>query len=157
MQLAKYIYRKNKADIWHIDATGSVVGPSNDRPIYFYTVVMAMDKGIPALPLYEFLTDLHNVGNLKMAFIAWWGHMSSIGVVPDIIVVDQSWELIHSLLFTFSGESIGSHLQGLWMTLSDSSFCMKGPRLRLCASHFLKAVSRRLSKITISRQVDILG
>ena len=153
MQFAKFAYRLTKSAIWHIDATASVINPVNEKAIYYYAVVMAKEKGIPALPLYEFVTDLHNVGNLKTAFIAWWGDMSAVGVQPDMIVVDLSWALIHSCLFVFCGESIDEHIQRLCSALQNSNHAADKPRLRLCASHFIKAVSRRLSKHSVAKEV----
>lgn len=155
MIVAKSISQKQKSLTFHIDATGSVVRPFNQRQVYYYAVVMANDDPeIPALPIFEFLTDSHNVGNLQMAFVSWWGHMSIFGLRPDVIVLDMSWALIHAALFVFCGESIDDHLRKLWQSLQVPKTDVKGPSLRLCASHFIKAVSRRLAKVSsLSKQV----
>ena len=143
--------------VWHVDATGSVVRPIDDRPIYYYAVVMAMKKGLNSLPLYEFVTNVHNVGNLKMAFVAWWGHMAQVNFVPDIIVMDGSWAIIHATLYVFCMQTIDQHLLSLWNRLVEGSLLKPDvPCVRLCCSHFLKSVSRRLLKLPISKEVHIL-
>ena len=155
MLLAKLLHQRQNGSVWHIDATGSVVRAVTEKPIYYYVVVMTInDREIPALPLYEFLTDSHNVGNLTMAFVAWWGHMQAIGVLPKTIVLDMSWALIHSSLFAFCSENIDDHLKKLWRYLENPNCEMNGPCLRLCASHFIQAVSCRLAKIGVNKQVS---
>ena len=80
MKFAKHLCQKNRNFVWHIDATGSVVRPTDERPVYYYAVVTPMsEKGMPAFPLYEFLSNVHNTGTLKLAFVACWGHMDSLG------------------------------------------------------------------------------
>ena len=111
MLLAKFIHQRQKSSVWHIDVTGSVVNAFNDKPIYYYVIVMENnDSVIPALPVYKFITNSHNDGNLKIAFVAWLGHLHSVGVRPDTIVFDLSWALFHSTLFAFCEEDINDLL-----------------------------------------------
>ena len=66
MTFAKDVMRNpNTISVWHLDATGSVVRPVSDRQVYYYAVVLALpERGLPALPIFEVITDRHNVGNI---------------------------------------------------------------------------------------------
>jgi hypothetical protein len=151
MQYAKCVSQNLSPTVWHIDATGSTVRPMDERPIYYYAVVMAMkEKGMAAVPLYEFLTNVHNVGNLKMALMAWWGHMSSLDIQPDVIVLDFSWALIHAVLFIICHDKIHNYLSDQWHRLLDAtSGFNNGPCIRLCCCHYIKSVARRLAKLPV--------
>ena len=106
------------------------------------------------MPLFEFLTNLHNVGNLKTAFVAWCGQMSCIGHVPDVIVLDCSWALIHAILFVFCMQDINQHIQKLWLRMvEDEPLNVNGPSIRLCCSHFIKSVCRRVSKMAVNKEL----
>ena len=144
--------------VWHMDATGSVVRPLGNRPIYYYAIVLALpQKGLPALPLFEFITDRHNVGNLQTALMSWWGHMASaFACRPDYIVIDFSWALLHSASIIFAQEPLTMHIHRLWALLKeDCEENERTVRLRICASHFIKSVSKRLAKMNLEKQVFV--
>lgn len=145
----------NTANVWHLDATGSVIRWEKDSPpVYYYALVQAMNqKGMPALPLLEFLSNRHSIAQLETAFNFWWSPIKKFCLKPHFIVVDFSWALIHSALAIFANETIDSHLKRLWLRFfpgeSDDNFS-----IRICASHFIKSVQRRISRQNVPSQVS---
>lgn len=155
LSISKSIKSNSVGNVWHIDATGTVVKASDGRPIYYYAVVEPMsEKGMPALPLFEFVTNSHNVGNIKTALVSWWSHMSAFYLTPQTIVMDFSWALMHSVSFAMSLGSLNDVIARQWNYLRDGTLTGSQPMIRLCCSHFIKAASRRLSKMKVSSKVN---
>ena len=81
---------------------------------------------------------------------------SAFACRPDYIVIDFSWALLHSASIIFAQEPLAMHIHRLWALLKeDCEENERTVRLRICASHFIKSVSRRLAKMNLEKQVCV--
>ena len=79
--------------------------------------------------------------------------MSTISVKPKIIVCDFSWALLHGIAQGLNGISLVKLLNMQWYMLIDSTKETNIMAIRLCNSHYIKAVSRRLAKMGLPNLV----
>ena len=152
--LAKEAAQKSPRLTLHLDVTGSVVQKCGQSPIYLYAVVLPTPvKGEPSLPLLEWLSDSHNTTTIASVLFTWW--LSAIHYIPPpaVIVTDNSWAFLHATSKVFNNLSLEDQMDKQWQVLSGDELPTGFVSLRLCASHYIKAIGNRLSKMTIKQQV----
>ena len=100
----------------HFDATGSIIAKSTvagSRPLYLYSLVCANVS--TTLPVFEFLTNKHNVTTISGQLLNFNDAVRAISggvtVRPRIIVTDFSFPLILSTLLVFNSKSLKKYLQ----------------------------------------------
>ncbi len=139
------IWRKEGHWVLHIDATGNVLRwrpekSERPKPVYYYAAVTPSPlKGEPCIPLFEFVTDVHNVPNRKTAIISWFSHVQNVVSPPSVIVIDWSWALLHALVSVVCLETVQEHISRLWRRILLSQPDDK-PCIRFCIAHFVKSV-----------------
>lgn len=143
-----------KAEILHIDATGSVVRPSiyTKHNIYLFSVVPAMlTTDIPTVAVSDFLTE-----RCRVEEIVYWLMSIHCGVnrvtntlvdccdYRKIIVCDFSWAIIHSVITVFCRSRLDQYLHSMFRRLR-AHLNLSQPTLFICSSHLLARVSRTVS------------
>jgi hypothetical protein len=155
VDMLKCIAGREGSWVMHVDATGSVIKSDSQSCVYLYSVVTPCPQPRePCLPLFEFITDNHSVPNLTTALTSWYVHILDRVQPPEVIVIDFSWALLHSLCRSICMEKITSHIERLWNKMLRKGD-NEGPIIRLCLAHFIKAAQRRLSKTNASKEVGL--
>ena len=151
------LFRSNQGFLfWHLDATGSLVPKWKGKQVFCYAVVIATPiQGEPALPLLEWLSNTHDSKAICKALGNWWMDVKSLISKPSAVVVDCSWALLHAVAFVLNGETLQGQLHKQWeiMKFGSGQQTTTITVIRLCVSHYIKAVITRLAKQSIPKQV----
>ena len=142
--------------VLHIDATGSLVPKWKGKQVLCYAVVIAAPiRGEPALPLLEWLSNSHNTKSICKALTNWWIDVRGLIIKPVAVVMDCSWALLHAVAHVFNNESLQGQLHKQWKIMKGSQHqdLTTITVIRLCVSHYIKAVMRRLAKRPIPKLV----
>jgi hypothetical protein len=154
LTLAAKIMSQVACNTFHIDATGSVVQKCSVSPTYLYAIVLPVSIiGEPALPLVEWLSDSHDTCTIASVMFFWWTKVQSLLSTPAVIVIDSSWALMHAVSKVFNCLSLKDQLFKQWLICCGAKPEKDFVCLRLCGSHYIKAISRRLGKKNICKQV----
>lgn len=140
--------------IWHLDATGSIIKKCTISPVYLYSLVLRVDIfGEPCLPILEWLSDCHDTGTISTILFSWWLKVKGFFMAPNMIVVDCSWALLHAIAYAFNSMSLNRQLDLQWDALTGKILPSQFVTIRLCASHYIKSMSRRLEKLKLTKEV----
>ncbi|CAF1403939.1 unnamed protein product [Adineta ricciae] len=149
--------RSDKYSCLHIDATGSVVRSLKDqKDVFFYCLVYRHDDS-SILPLTGALLTDHTAASITSYFLSVRSKLLLRSKIarPAFVVIDFSAALINSVLASFNVENIHTYLRRCYNTI-NSMYKTKQLRnmtfLRLCCSHAMKAFSRGLFKINVSKE-----
>ena len=154
LSLAKKVLQSASNIILHLDATGSVIRKTSLSPTFLYSLILPTPiKGEPSLPLLEWLSDSHNSRSISSAMFNWWLAARNVIPAPNVIVTDFSWALLHSVAHVFNHMSLENQLKSQWKVLTGECDAAGFVSLRLCASHYIKALGNRLTKMAIGKQV----
>ena len=154
--LAKEVLEQSSKYTVHLDATGSVVKNLGSNRTYLYSIVLPTPMtGEPPLPLLEWLSDSHNTGSISSVLFSWWLQARNFIPPPAAIVIDFSWAFLHATSNVFNNMSLEEQLNSQWQILCGESLPTNFVSLRLCASHFIKAIGNRLSRKAVGKQVSI--
>lgn len=157
MSLAKTVLEPTLNFVLHLDATGSVVQKWGSAPVYLYAVVLPTPiRGEPPLPLLEWISNSHNTIAISSVLFTWWLQAKNFLPPPNLIVTDCSWAFLHATSHVFSNMSLEQQLDRQWAVLSSNEISEGSVTLRLCASHFIKAIGNRLVKKAIRKQVALM-
>ena len=147
---------KEKSIVWHLDATGSLVRKISSAPVYLYALVVPVPIiGEPCLPLLEWLSDAHDASTLSSTLLAWWTKVRSFIIPANTIVLDFSWALMHTVALVFNSMTLDKQLNLQWSFMNGSFIPPGFICIRLCAAHLIKAISNRLKKLNIKKEVNI--
>jgi hypothetical protein len=159
IQLDRFVKycKSSKYPTLHIDATGSVVKKMNDqKDVYFYCMVF-QDENSQIMPLSGALLSDHTAASITSYFNYLRSKLAlrSKTIRPAFVVIDFSAALINSVLASFNVENIHSYLRRCYNTLMrvyKSKQLRQMTFLRLCCSHAMKAFSRGLFKVNVSKE-----
>ncbi len=155
-RFAKYC-KTEKYPCVHIDATGSVVRKLKDQKEVFYYAMVFRDKDSSIMPLSGALLSDHTAVSITSYFNCVRSKLAirSKAARPAFVIIDFSSALINSVLASFNVENIHNYLRRCYNTL-DRVYNIKQLRnmtfLRLCCSHAMKAFSRSLFKLNVSKE-----
>jgi hypothetical protein len=158
LQLDRFIKycKTEKYSTLHIDATGSIIRQLKDqKEVYFYCMVFH-DKNSSILPLSGALLSDHTAASITSYFLCLRSKLAtrSKAARPAFIVIDFSAALINSVLASFNVENIHNYLRRCFNTLNrvyDTKQLRNMTFLRLCCAHAMKAFSRSLFKLKVSK------
>ncbi|CAF1436149.1 unnamed protein product [Didymodactylos carnosus] len=149
--------KTEKYSYLYVDATGSVVRKlKHQKEVLFYSMVF-QDKNSSIMPLSGALLSDHTAASITSYFNCVRNKLAIRSKVarPAFIVTDFSAALINSVLASFNVEKIHNHLRRCYNTL-DRAYDTKQLRnmtfVRLCCCHAMKAFSRSLFKLDISKE-----
>ncbi|CAF1314555.1 unnamed protein product [Adineta ricciae] len=149
--------RSEKYSCLHVDATGSVVRNLKDqKDVFFYCLVYRHDDS-PILPLSGALLTDHTAASITSFLLSVRSKLMlrSKTARPAFVIIDFSAALINSVLASFNVENIHTYLRRCYNTI-NRMYKTKQLRnmtfLRLCCSHAMKAFSRGLFKINVSKE-----
>ncbi|CAF2115689.1 unnamed protein product [Rotaria magnacalcarata] len=140
----------------HIDATGSVVRKfQRQKDVFFYSMVFK-DNDSSIMSLSGTLLTDHTVASITSYFNCLRSKlaMRSKSARPSFVVIDFSAALINSVLASFNVENIHSYLRRCYNTIDrtyDTKQLQNMTFLRLRCSHAMKAFSRSLFKLNVSK------
>ena len=140
-----------------IDATGSIIKPHGQKVIYVYSLSGAIPiSKVKSLPILEWISDRHNIATITNVLTTWKTKCQHLLPKPAIVTTDFSWALMTSVCFSFNENSVLEQIRIQWVMMTHGTIDSSGTViLRLCANHFIKMVSRRLSAMDVSRKVII--
>ena len=149
--LAKEHFKKGNG-VLYLDATGSVIQsiPGNKSRIFYYTMVVKGEPGEPPLPMFEWISNVHNVPHITAALLDYKYDLNKIGCKknPSRIEIDFSWALIHSTLTVYNQESIGKYLERVYDIVVYKKGISSCTFIHICAAHMIKAVRNSICKVT---------
>ena len=152
LKLAATVMEENSS--WHLDSTGSVVSKWKNKQIYCYALVLKTSfKGEHAVPLLEWLTNCHDTKSICKALYTWWIDSKEIIKTPEIVVIDFSWAFLHALSHVFNNNNLDEQLEAQWQIMTGQ-INKKITVVRLCVSHYIKAVVRSMSKKRVPKLVS---
>ena len=149
--------KTEKYSCLHIDATGSVVRQfKHQKDVFFYCMVF-QDKNSSILPLSGALLSDHTAASITSYFNCFRSKLSLRSKVarPAFVIIDFSAALINSVLASFNIENIHTYLRRCYNTLDrvyDTKQLRNMTFLRLCCAHAMKAFSRSLFKLNVSKE-----
>ena len=75
--------------------------------------------------------------------------------MPEIIVTDQSWALINSVLKSFNNCDINHYINWCFSRTVNENFVGQCPNviLYLCSTHFLKNVIKKSKQIDVGKNI----
>lgn len=151
--LGNKITERFNSNVLHFDATGSVVATNAEYArVFLYSIVMPVPiKGEPALPVFEWLSDVHNAVFITKRLDSWLRTVKDIFPKPHVIVTDASWALLHATTEAFNGTSLLDQINIQWDVMNGQH--KQTTILRLCCSHYLHAIARKLTKTNVSKKV----
>jgi len=159
VQLDRFVkyYKSEKYSCLHIDATGGVMKKLKDQKDVFFYCMVFQDKNSPIMPLSGALLSDHTSASITSYFIWLRSKLAMRSKVarPAFVIIDFSAALINSVLASFNVETIHSYLRRCYKTLHrvyDTKQLRNITFLRLCCSHAMKAFSRGLFKINVSKE-----
>jgi hypothetical protein len=148
----KFYLRLPRPIIIHIDATGSeicqLIWALSD--VHRYAMVTpGSKKGKPPLCIGELLTEVKNTTKVTHWLQTWQDEVNRVNDSngcphPDIVVIDYSWVLIHSVLRSFCDMNLTQYLESLIKAKDVGK--VTHTVLHLCIAHVTKAVAIHLSK-----------
>ena len=144
--------RSEYGAVIHLDATGSVVSRIRDQKRTLYYCLLLSEGNLPIL---DILSSCHEAAWLQSLLTTFNGTVRRVNngrlVTPRHIITDFSYALMHACINAFnSGRQIGAYLQTTYRVMCRH--CTKTQLeglcfLSLCASHMLKTMSVKLSKV----------
>ncbi|CAF4028148.1 unnamed protein product, partial [Adineta steineri] len=158
IQLDRFVYycRSEKYSCLHIDATGSVVRKLKDqKDVFFYCMVFRHEDSSILQLSGALLTD-HTAASITSYFLSVRSKLALRSKVtrPAFVIIDFSAALINSVLASFNVENIHTYLRRCYNTINrvyNTKQLRNITFLRLCCSHAMKAFSRSLFKINVSK------
>ncbi|BES98139.1 short chain dehydrogenase [Nesidiocoris tenuis] len=135
--------------VLHFDSTGSLVkkGPYDVKRVYYYAAVVLQNGKI--CPLVEMVSSSHDSATIAGLFIDFRYFLQS-SKLPDNpfseIVIDCSLAMIAGVASGWLVMKPSAYLKICFDALQNGT-PFNEPRIRLCCSHFMHMVSRRLRKI----------
>lgn len=126
----------------NLDATGSIMAklPEQHGPVFYYAaVVKGIEPSNPPIPVVEFISNRHTVPdivNFLNRFFYDLKQRTRKSTVPQTIVVDYSWAMIHSVNIAFNCQTTASVLNDCWNNKPPS--CL----LHICCAHVMHSIAR---------------
>ena len=151
--VANEIMIKYGQKVFHLDATGSIVASGGEYArIFLYSIVVPVPiTGEPALPVFEWLSDTHSAVFITTRIESWLRTVKSVLLQPEIIVTDCSWALINAATKAFNKVPIIEQINFQRRLMNGEQ--IKTTSLRLCCSHYIHSLARKLSKKNLSAKV----
>ena len=151
--LGNQIVKQFNRNILHFDATGSVVAKTSEwGRVFLYSLVLPVPiKGEPALPVLEWLSDHHD--SLFKRLSSWCLSLKKILSHPAVVVTDNSWAFLHAVSESFNHVSLIEQINFQWQIMNGAQ--QQKTILRLCCSHYLSALSKRLAKKKMTSKVSV--
>jgi hypothetical protein len=137
-----------------LDATGSVISklPDQSAPVFYYAAVTkGMKPNDPPIPIVEFITNRHTVpdiGNFLLRFQYALQQQHKKYNVPQTVVVDYSWAMIHAVNYSFNHMTTGAVIDNMWNNKRPS--CL----VHICCAHLMHSFARYLR--TLKKDVRML-
>ena len=125
---------QKKFPIAYFDATGSVCKRIENQKIpYLYTLSLYDKNAKSILSIADFITTCHTTTNISLflfqikSFLQKYYSLSNVKKkpifeLPPIIVIDQSWVLLNSILSVFNNLSIVDYLRISYNCLINKDF-----------------------------------
>lgn len=150
----------------HIDATGSLISTIGEKTgrdnVFLYSAIMQPGN----IPVFEFLSADHRSVAIQSMMETFLNSVSAVNqgrrVTGLFVVVDYSYAMIHAVVKSFNECNLVTYLRTCHKiimkkadALNITSMCI----VVLCASHVIKAVSRRLHRTEpdcVRRQATML-
>ena len=161
-QIDVYIkYCKKEAySFVHIDATSGVIGRLKDQgpPLLYAMLIKTGDDPINNIPIaHSILTDntvpsiSYFLGDVAHAITNYKNKL----VLPSFFVIDFSAALMNSILQSFNGENINTHLARCWNVIGRKYNKVQLRLLsfiHLCCCHVIHAIARSLTQANIDKE-----
>ena len=162
-QIRRYVQycQTDKYSFVHIDATSGIMKKITDQgpPLLYAVLFKDGSDPINNIPLaHAILTDntvpsiSYFLGNLAHAITNYKKKL----ILPSFFVIDFSAALMNSILQSFNGENIISHLNRCWNVISGKYNKIELRSLsfiHLCCCHVIHAIARSLSEARIDKQI----
>lgn len=144
--------------IWFFDATGNIHRDINKQKKPFYYSLVCHDTNLKSIvPVAEFLTtanDQVTIGKYLSDIRLIFEKNSSKNMLPSIIVTDNGWALMNSVLSSFNDCDMKQYINWCYC------FVHGRPEVRqykiilyLCSTHFLKNMIKKAKQVTIANHV----
>ena len=96
------VKKLEKPFVAHFDATGSLIRENGKRILIYALCAMVPLHKIKALPILEFVSDEHDRKAIKVPLNLWKEEALKIIELPEILITDFSWALLHSVSESFN-------------------------------------------------------
>lgn len=143
--------------MWYFDATGTIhKNIANEKKPFYYSIVIHDVKKKAFFPFSEFVTTAQDQITISK-YLGLIKNKINKEMYPDIVVVDQSWALINSILLTFNNCNVTEYLKFCFqrLFLKDSFNVSKefAVKIYLCSTHQLHNVINKTKKIKVEYNI----
>jgi len=136
----------------HIDATGSIVPNYDKQRVFLYSFVTQLEEEEPCLPVIEFLTSCHKAAKLAVILfdlsLQLHFQQKSIGC----IVTDFCYATMHAISYAFNHKTLKGQIEDQWLLMKNNKY-YSGTLIRLCCSHYMANVCRKVGKLSARKEV----
>ena len=157
---------RNKHPVWYFDSSGSVMKDVDNKRIFIYSLVCYDEENQNVIPVSEFLTNDQTQSNIENFLFSIKNilkiHIKGANsfIWAPVIVTDGSWTLIGAIHSVYNNSTILQYLCWCFDILFDEDKSNKinsrlPTRTILCASHFLKTISKKVKQLTSDQNVKI--
>jgi len=152
--------KKEAYSFVHIDATSGVIGRLKDQgpPLLYTMLIKTGDDPINNIPVaHSILTDnavpsiSYFLGDVAHAITNYKKKL----VLPSFFVIDFSAALMNSILQSFNGENINTHLARCWNVIGRKYNKVQLRLLsfiHLCCCHVIHAIARSLTQANMDKE-----
>ena len=136
----------------HLDATGTICKPipGQEKRVLYHALVSSGDKGDPAVPLAEMLTNdqtATNITHFLMKVAADFYKVKNKVLQPEKVEIDFSWAYIHAVTIAFNKMDIMSYLQKAWNHVHANSSTAQLTVIHLCSAHVMHKFMQKVNTL----------
>ena len=146
---------KNKRNIVHLDATGSIIRKidSSQKKVFYYALTVGHpDYSTSPVPIAEMISSAHSSAEITYFLHKWALEAKKIvGSELNIgqIEIDYSWALIHSVCSAFLKCDLETYLNKCWTKIEfdpEGEFINYNIIIHLCSAHLLNGICYHVNK-----------
>jgi len=162
-QIERYVeyLKKEKYSYVHIDATGGILKKISGQNQSLLYAIMFKDGNDcnNTVPLAHAILTKHTVFSISYFLGHVAHHISQVNgklILPSFFIIDFSAALMNSILLSFNGENINTHLKRSWNVLSGKYNAQQLQSLsfiHFCCCHVIHAIARSLTAARIDKKI----